>query len=174
MSRLVSPHGGGGLESLLVPKAERKSELERAATLNKATLTSRELSDLLMLGMGAYTPLDGFMNEADWRDCCGDMKTAGGLFWPIPITLSCDADSAAKLTLGNDVALTDGTGKIFGILKLSEKYTIDREFECKHVFRTSDHAHPGVRKVMDQGAINLAGPVRVLTVDHFPDTEAAP
>ena len=172
MSRLVSPHGGGGLESLLVPKAERKSELERAATLNKATLTSREISDLLMLGMGAYTPLDGFMNEADWRGCCGDMKTAGGLFWPIPITLSCDADSAAKLTLGNDVALTDGTGKIFGILKLSEKYTIDREFECKHVFRTSDHAHPGVRKVMDQGAINLAGPVRVLTEDHFPETYA--
>ena len=170
MSRLVSPHGGAGLKPLLTPEADRSAEQERAATLSKVALTSREISDLLMLGMGAYTPLDGFMNEADWRGCCEDMKCADGLFWPIPITLSCDTDEASKLSVGDDVALTDGQGTIFGILTLSEKYTIDRTFESKQVFRTHDTAHPGVQKLMQQGAINLAGPVRVFTEDHFPET----
>jgi sulfate adenylyltransferase len=170
MSRLVSPHGGAGLKPLLTPEADRSAEQERAATLSKVALTSREISDLLMLGMGAYTPLDGFMNEADWRGCCEDMKCADGLFWPIPITLSCDTDEASKLSVGDDVALTDGQGTIFGILTLSEKYTIDRTFESKQVFRTHDTTHPGVQKLMQQGAINLAGPVRVFTEDHFPET----
>ncbi len=170
MSRLVSPHGGAGLKPLLVPEAERQVEVESAASLSKVMVSSREISDLLMLGMGAYTPLDGFMNEADWRGCCQDMKTADGLFWPIPITLSCDGDEAANLTVGQDVALTDEAGTIFGILTLEEKFTIDRTFECEHVFRTADPAHPGASKVLDQGAVNLAGPVRTLNEDHYPKT----
>ena len=170
MSRLVLPHGGSGLKPLLAPVAECQAELEYAASLRNVTLTSREISDLLMLGMGAYTPLDGFMNEADWRGCCQDMKTSGGLFWPIPITLSCDQDTADGLSIGEDVALTNEAGVIFGVLTLSEKYRIDAAFECRHVFRTDDTAHPGVQKVMDQSAVNLAGPVRVLNEDHFPET----
>ncbi len=170
MSRLVSPHGGAGLKPLLVPETERQTEVERAGSLSKVTLSSREIADLLMLGMGAYTPLDGFMNEADWHSCCQDMKTARGLFWPIPITLSCDADEAATLTVGQDVALTDEAGTIFGILTLAEKYSIDKGFECEQVFRTADPAHPGAQKVLSQGAINLAGPVRTLNEDHYPET----
>ena len=170
MSRLVSPHGGARLKPLLVPRAERHGEIERAAALRKVALSSREISDLLMLGMGAYTPLDGFMNEADWRGCCRDMKCADGLFWPIPITLSCDEDSAAGLAVGEDVALTDQAGTLFGVLALSEKYRIDKAYECRQVFRTTDDAHPGAKKVMAQGAVNLAGPVRVLHEDHYPET----
>ena len=170
MSKLVSPHGGAGLKPLLVPEAGRQVAVERARSLSKVMLSSREISDLLMLGMGAYTPLDGFMNEADWRGCCQDMKTSGGLFWPIPITLSCDQDTADGLSIGEDVALTNEAGVIFGVLTLSEKYRIDAAFECRHVFRTDDTAHPGVQKVMDQRAVNLAGPVRVLNEDHFPET----
>ena len=170
MSRLVLPHGGSGLKPLLAPVAECQAELEYAASLSNVTLTSREISDLLMLGMGAYTPLAGFMNEADWRGCCQDMKTSGGLFWPIPITLSCDQDTADGLSIGEDVALANEAGVIFGVLTLSEKYRIDAAFECRHVFRTDDTAHPGVQKVMDQSAVNLAGPVRVLNEDHFPET----
>jgi sulfate adenylyltransferase len=172
MSKLVPPHGGAELKPLLVPEVERPAEIERAASLGRLTLTSREISDLLMLGMGAYTPLDGFMNEADWRGCCEDMKTSGGLFWPIPITLSCEKDTADGLSIGDDVALTNQAGIIFGVLRLSEKYRIDAAYECRHVFRTDDAAHPGVRKVLDQGAVNLAGPVRVLSEDHFPETYA--
>jgi sulfate adenylyltransferase len=133
-------------------------------------MSSREVSDLLMLAMGAYTPLTGFMSEADWRGCCLEMKTAAGLFWPIPITLSCESDLAGGIAVGEEVALVDGAGMIFGILEVAEKYTIDRAFECTHVYRTTDVAHAGVEKVMRQGDINLAGPVTALNEGEYAAT----
>ena len=81
-----------------------------------------------MLGMGAYTPLDGFMGEADWRSCCEHMKLAEGLFWPIPITLSCAQELGDNIGIGEDVALVDSdNGELLGTLIVKEKYTIDRE-----------------------------------------------
>ncbi len=171
MSTLVPPHGGGQLKPLLVPEEARAGELARAETLGKVPLSSREVSDLFMLGMGAYTPLDGFMDEEDWRGCCRDMKLSNGLFWPIPITLSCDEDVADGIAIGDDVALVDGDGgAILGVLTVRGKYGIDKAFEAENVFRTTDTAHPGVQKVMEQGAVNLAGPVRALSEGHFPET----
>ncbi|MBT3549874.1 MAG: sulfate adenylyltransferase [Rhodospirillaceae bacterium] len=170
MSNLVAPHGGGPLHPLLLPEYERVEEKKRAAKLKQVPMSSRELSDLLMLGMGAYTPLQGFMGEADWRGACADMTLASGLFWPIPITLSCSADLADEISEGDDVALCNGSGDIFGVLNVEEKYSIDKAFECHHVFHTDEDAHPGVQKVMAQGAVNLAGPVKVLDEDHYPET----
>jgi sulfate adenylyltransferase len=171
MSQLVQPHGGGALKPLLVPEAERAADLERAASLPAVPMSSREVSDLVMLAMGAYTPLDGFMGEADWRGACVDMKLADGTFWPIPITLSASQENADGLSVGQDVALTDAeTGEIMGILNLAEKYTIDRALECNAVFRTDDPAHPGVQKVMEQGDVNLGGRVTALSEGHFPRT----
>ena len=173
MSNLVPPHGEGSLKPLLLPEAERAEALQRAGRLKQVPLSSREVSDLFMLGMGAYTPLDGFMGEVDWRGCCEHMQLADGLFWPIPITLSCDQDLGDRIDIGEDVALVDGeTGETLGILTVEEKYSIDREFECSHVFRTTDNAHPGVAKVMSQGPVNLGGPVRALSEGHFPETYA--
>ena len=106
MSRLVRPHGGGELEPLLIGAAERAGTLKRADGLKKVPMTSRETSDLIMMAMGAYTPLTGFMGEADWRRVCEDMKMADGLFWPIPITLSADKDCA--VAVADEVALVDG------------------------------------------------------------------
>ena len=88
MSKLVPPHGSDALIPLLAPEAEIAEELKRASTLRKVPMSSRETSDFIMLAMGAYTPLAGFMSKADWRGVCADMKLPGGLFWPIPITLS--------------------------------------------------------------------------------------
>ncbi len=173
MSTLVPPYGAQSLKPLLLPEVERAEEAERARHLKTVPLSSREVSDLLMFGMGAYTPLNGFMGEADWRGCCAHMKLAGGLFWPIPITLSCAQDLADKIGVGEDVALADGeSGELLGILVVEEKYTIDRAFECSHVFRTTDPGHPGVEKVMRQGAVNLGGPLRALSEGHFPKTYA--
>ena len=84
MSKLVPPHGGGPLKPLLVPREKRAEALERAGRLKKVPVTSREVSDLFMLGMGAYTPLDGFMGHDDWRCSVTEMKLANGVFWPIP------------------------------------------------------------------------------------------
>ena len=171
MSKLVPPHGGGVLKPLLIPEADRAGERKRAAGLTAVPMTSRENSDLVMLAMGAYTPLDGFMGSADWRGVCDDMTLAGGLFWPIPTTLSCDRALADSISIEQEVALIDAeSGAVMAIMEVGEKYAIDKERECARVYKTTDPAHPGVAKVMAQGAVNLAGRVRALSEGHFPET----
>ncbi len=169
MSKLVPPHGGGALKPLLVPEVEREEELKRAKTLKQVPMSSRETSDVIMFAMGAYTPLDGFMGRDDWRGVCADMKMADGLFWPIPITLSAEQALAESIKEEEEVALVDGeTGEIMAIMEVREKYTIDRDFECQHVYRTTDDEHPGVQKVKSQGAVNLAGRVLALSEGGYP------
>ena len=169
MSKLVQPHGGGSLKPLLVGKPERDTELRRAESLRKVPMTSRETSDLVMLAMGAYSPLEGFMGHDDWRRVCLEMKLSSGLFWPIPITLSCDPDLAGSIGPGEEVALVDHeSGQIMATMKVTEKYGIDRKLESKEVFRTTDAEHPGVAKVMTQGEVNLAGPVRAIGEGVYP------
>src|SRR5262245_53279694 len=115
MSNLLPPHGGGELMPLLLPEAERAESLTRAKNLIQVPMTSRETSDFLMLAMGAYTPLSGFMAHDDWRGCCADMQLSSGLFWPIPITLSCAKDLADRIAIGDTVALVaEDSGEIMG------------------------------------------------------------
>jgi len=133
-------------------------------------MTSREVSDVLMLAMGAYTPLDGFMGQADWHGVCVDMKLESGVFWPIPITLSCDKELAGDIDAGEEVALVDGeSGEILAVMEVSEKYSPDKELECEHVYRTTDSAHPGVQKVLEQAEVNLAGRVSCLAEGQYPE-----
>lgn len=171
MSKLVLPHGGGPLRPLLVDAPHRAAELRRAEGLKAVPMTSRESSDLVMLAMGAYTPLDGFMGYDDWRGVCSEMKLGSGLFWPIPITLSCRQDLADSIGAGEEVALIDeDSGLVMAVMTVDEKYTIDRQLECSEVFRTTNADHPGVAKVMTQGEVNLAGPVRALSEGVYPRT----
>ena len=167
---LVKPHGNSELDPRLVNEIERSDRLAEASSLKPVRMTSRELSDLLMFGMGAYSPLSGFMGEESWRKSCTDFATDEGLFWPIPITMSVAEDVASSISIGEKVALTDENETIFGTLKIDEKYTIDKELECNEVYRTLNPKHPGVEKVMAQESINLAGSVSVLNEGVYPST----
>ena len=172
MSRLVPPHGSETLKPLLLEGAEREEEMVRARTLKQVPMTSRETSDLIMMGIGAFTPLEGFMGHDDWKGVCEEftMPSMGGLFWPIPITVSAAGDLAGSIAIGEDVALVDAdSGTLMGTMTVTEKYKIDREFECQRVFGTTDLEHPGVQKVMAQEEFNLAGPVRVVSESFFPE-----
>ena len=116
-----------------------------------------------MLGIGGFTPLGGFMTHDDWEGVCNDMRTSDGVFWPIPITLSTDATTADAIAVGEEVALMDPDDDgVLALLRVTEKYRIDKAHECSSVFKTTDAAHPGVQMVMQQGDVNLAGAVRVL------------
>ena len=173
-SQLVEPHGGGSLKPLLLSGALHREESRRAQSLPKVPVSSREKGDLLMLGIGGFTPLDGFMTHADWKGVCNDYKIANGLFWPIPITLSTSKALADGLRTGAAVALTDNeTGEILATMKVAEKYAVNKAQECKSVFKTTDAEHPGVKMVMEQGEINLAGPVKVLSQGGFPEKYGA-
>jgi len=172
MNKLVPPHGSPELKPLLLEGSEREEELKRAAALKKIPMSSRETSDLIMMGIGAFTPLDGFVGKTDWQGCCDtySMPDRKGLFWPIPITLSASEDVAGSVAIGEEVALWDlETEAIVGTMKVTEKYAIDKEHECKEIFRTADPAHPGVQKVLEQGPVNLAGPVKVLSESYYPE-----
>src|SRR5690242_14125971 len=99
MATLVRPHGGGALKALLLEGDARAQELARAKSLKQIRISSRETGDLIMLGIGSFTPLDGYMNRADWKSVCDDMRLANGLFWPIPITLSTDKSTADSIAV---------------------------------------------------------------------------
>ncbi len=170
-SKLVPPHGSDELVILLLEGDAKEAELNKAKSLKQIPLSSRETGDLIMLGIGGFTPLKGFMGKEDWEYVCSEMKmpTYGGTFWPIPVTLSADQDLADSIQVGEEVALySDEFGEIMGTMKVEEKYVIDRQFECQHVYTTTDLEHPGVKMVMDQKAVNLAGPVKVLSEGTFP------
>lgn len=169
MPQLVPPHGSHTLKALMVPEAVRVEESKRADSLRKIPLDTCAVSDIFMLAMGAYTPLDGFMNEADWRDSCVDMKLANGIFWPIPITLPVDKNLADDIRTGEEITLVDAeTDEVLALMVVEEKYANDKALEAEHVYRTTDPQHPGVAKVLQQGDINLAGPVRVLSEGEYP------
>jgi len=144
------------------------AERTRARSLPKLRVSSRERGDLIMLGIGGFTPLEGFMTRADWEGVCDGYRTASGLFWPIPITLSTDEGVAEGIKTGAEIALVDpDSDEILATMRVSEKYRIEKAHECMSVFKTTDAAHPGVKLVLEQGDVNLAGPVKVLSDGGF-------
>jgi sulfate adenylyltransferase len=169
MAQLVPPHGSASVKPLLLPTAERAEAAKRAERLRKVPLDSRAVSDVFMLAMGAYTPLDGFMGHDDWRGSCRDMKLTGGVFWPIPITLPVAQDLADSIRDGEEVTLTDAeSGETLAVMQVREKYAIDKSLEAGQVYRTTDPKHPGVAKVLEQGNVNLAGRVAALSEGAYP------
>jgi sulfate adenylyltransferase len=169
VAKLIRPHGSDELMALLLEGEALKDELAKAKTLPQWKMSSRETGDTIMLGIGGFTPLQGFMSKADWEGVCKDMRMSNGIFWPIPVTLSVDEDFAKSLKKGTEIALLSAdTGEIMATMKVEDTYTIDKAFECQHVFRTTEIEHPGVKMVMEQKAVNVAGPVKVLSESYYP------
>ena len=168
---LVNPHGPEKkLKLLLLQGKELQGERERAKTLPHVRMNSRETSDLIMMAIGAFTPLAGFMGRADWKGVCAEYRTGQGFFWPIPITLSTSKEQSNSLREGQEVGLVDEeTGDLLGSLTVQERYAIDKAHECQQIFKTTDPEHPGVAKVMGQGEVNLAGPVKVFSESYYPE-----
>jgi sulfate adenylyltransferase len=170
------PHGGTLIDR--VPQGtKRQDALDRAASLPSVTIGSVALSDLELIGNGAFSPLTGFMGEADYRGVVDDMRLSSGLVWSIPITLSVSRETADGLAIGQEVSLQDEDGRIVGILELAEKFSYDREHEAQQVFRTTEDAHPGVARIYAGGEVYLGGDVWVLDGPQnppFPDYRRTP
>jgi len=170
MGSLVSPHGRSTLSPLIAPKQKLAAVERHARNLIQIPMTSREKSDLLLMAMGAYTPIKGFLGEADWTNICANMRLDDGLFWPIPITLSVAKSLAKNITIGDEVVLIDPEDNDLpmAILTVTEKYLPDLGFECKHVFGTTNKAHPGVKNILTQKEVNLGGKIVVFEEGNFP------
>jgi len=184
MSNLIPPHGGKGLTCCLLEGAALDAEKTKAEGLKKIEISPREKGDLIMMGIGGFSPLTGFMTKADWKGVCDNFLMSDGTFWPIPVTLSADKADADAINIGDDIALYDPEGKIImATMNVTEKYEMtqaDKEYECEKVFMgegtktTKDFwevardDHPGVQMVMNQKDVNLAGPVKVLSEGDYP------
>jgi sulfate adenylyltransferase len=155
------PHGGTLIDR--APSgAARDGAIERAASLPSITIGSVAASDLELIGNGAFSPLTGFMGEADYRSVVDSMRLANGLPWSIPVTLAVGREDGDALETGGEVALKDEDGRLLGILELAEKYTYDPQHEAQQVFRTTEDAHPGVARIYAAGPVYLGGDVTVL------------
>lgn len=169
MSKLVPAHGGT-LKPRLLTGNELTTEMERAKSLPVVRMSSRETSDLIMIGMGAFSPLEGFMLENDYKGVVGDMHMADGTLWPIPITLSVSKEQADTFKEGQEVALVDDeTNEMMGSMVIQQKYGYDKQHEAKNVFRTDEEAHPGVAKVYAQNDVLLGGPIKTFSEGEFPE-----
>ncbi len=161
MSSLSIPHGGVLIDRM-VPPGQRAELERRAAEFPKLTLNARERSDLDLIAVGAYSPIEGFMGRKDYECVRDTMHLANGLPWTLPIILAVDQDQAASLRDGRDVALTDETGAIVAIQHLEERYQRDKGQAARSIYRTEDRKHPGVDYLFRRGEVLLGGKVDVL------------
>ncbi len=160
---LLAPHGGA-LIITMAGERERAELQERALSLSHVEVGSRQLADLEMLAIGAYSPLGGFMTKADYLGSVNDMHLSNGLPWSVPITLSTTSEQAATLKEGSEIALVNAQGTLQAIMTLEEKFDYDKQLEARKVYRTTDEAHPGVKVIYEQGDVLLGGPVRVMAL----------
>lgn len=160
---------GGKLISRLVT-GERAAELEaEARELHVLRLNPFELSDLEMLAIGAFSPLEGFMTQADYTSVVRDKRLAGGLPWTLPITLAISSPEAQNMHRVREVALADPAGARVGVMRIDDVFFRDREAEAREVFRAADSAHPGVRHIASQSEWLIGGPIEVF---RRPDTHS--
>lgn len=163
----IEPHGGQ-LINRIATSAEKEEFLAQADKLPRVQLDERATSDLVMIAIGGFSPLNGFMAQDDYEKVVEDMHLVNGTAWAIPVTLSVSEEVAEPLKEGNWVRLDDSHGKFVGILELTQKYRYNKSHEAVNVYRTDDINHPGVKVVYDSGAINLAGPIWLLERDSHP------
>jgi sulfate adenylyltransferase len=163
----IAPHGGH-LINRIVPPAERQEFLDQADRLPRIQLDDRATSDLVMIAIGGFSPLNGFMEQVDYEQVVTDMHLSNGLPWSIPVTLSVSEEIAEPLQEGSWIRLDDAEGQFIGILELTQKYRYNKRHEAINVYRTDEETHPGVAVIYQQGPINLAGPIWLLERQPHP------
>ncbi len=162
---LIAPHGGALIINM-AGESERAALQERAGSLPQFEVGSRQLADLEMLAIGAYSPLHGFMTKADYLGSVNDMHLASDLPWSIPITLATSTEQAANIKEGSEIALVNAQGTLQAVMTIEEKFGYDKQLEASKVYRTTDEAHPGVKVVYEQGDVLLGGPVRIVALQQ--------
>ena len=179
---LVPPHGGKGLVCSLLTGSDLDAEKQKAAGLKKIQISAQAKGDLIMMGIGGFSPLDGFMTQADWKGVCEKMLLSDGTFWPVPVMLTASKADADEINVGDEIAL-EREGEIYATQKVTEKFEMteeDKKWESELVYKgegedsqgdfmkTALEDHPGVQMVMARKAICLSGPVKVLSEGEYP------
>lgn len=151
---LLLPHGGSLVNRQFTNVDYNQNQI-------KIELDPISLSDLECLSNGAFSPLDSFMNKAEYEGVLHDMRLSSGLPWSVPITLPVTEDKAKQLTKQHE-ALLIYENTIYGKIEITDIYKPDKLLEVKQVYRTEDITHPGVRNVMNRGSWYVGGRVTLV------------
>ncbi|WP_407267956.1 sulfate adenylyltransferase [Radiobacillus sp. PE A8.2] len=163
---LIKPHGGV-LVNREVKGKERETAVSQAESLKSLQLSAWAISDLELIGIGGFSPLTGFMSQADYEGVVHNTRLADGTVWSIPITLAVTIEQANQYQVGETIALQGEDGVVYGTLQVEEKYNYDKKLEAEKVYGTTDEAHAGVQKLYERGDVYLAGPITLLNrPDH--------
>ncbi|GMX60217.1 sulfate adenylyltransferase [Paenibacillus elgii] len=162
MGENIRPHGGT-LINRVIEGEKRTTLLEHAATLYPLKIDAWTISDLDLIGVGAFSPLTGFLGEQDYHSVVERMRLKDGTVWSIPITLAVEPQIANDLVIGQEVALVGAQdGIVYGIIEVQSIYHVDQRKEALNVFKTDDEAHPGVQKLFSRPSTYVGGPIQVL------------
>jgi sulfate adenylyltransferase len=168
MAGLIEPHGGKLVNRIATGNA-RDALVMEAEGLPRIDLSNKQSCDVEMIGIGAFSPLTGFMGKADFDGVVGGMKLADGNIWPLPITLSVDKANAPAA--GARVGLYAPNGVLQAVMTVNEVYDHDRAAEAKIFFggAEDDGQHPGAEAVKAEGDTCLGGPIEVVNVCVDPE-----
>ena len=170
------PAHGGSLQNRIIPSSEVQNVQEEAKKYPQIPITKRLHADIEMIAIGGFSPLEGFLNEADYKSVVSKMRLANGLVWPIPITLDVGQSVKENLKPGQPAAL-NLEGEIVAVIHVEDIYSFDKKAEARNVYKTEDEKHPGVAAVYAKGDFLVGGKIDVLkTQDHadFPDYNLTP
>ena len=169
MNHLIEPHGGKLCE-LIVSETRRKQLQEESLQYSSFTLNDRQLCDIEMLLNGGFSPLKGFLGQADYNSVLADNRLSDGTVWPIPITLDVSENFSQKLQAGDKIVLRDHEGVALGVLTISDKWSPDLQNEAEKVYGSSDILHPAVNYLLHQsGKVYLGGEIEGV---EYPDSES--
>jgi ATP sulfurylase/adenylyl-sulfate kinase len=169
--KLIRPHGGELVDRVL-HGTEREKLAERAKSLPAVTLDERAAADVENIGVGAFSPLKGFMTSKDYLRVVREMRLENGLPWSVPVTLAVSAGQAEGIRVGGELALRVPDGRIVAVLEVSDKFVPDKELEAREVYRTTDDKHPGVAYLKACGEVYVGGEIRVLERPLSPEFPA--
>ena len=158
---LIEPHGKQLINRSLEGN-ERQDLFEQAHALPRITLSTRNIADLQCIATGIYSPLEGFVNEAEYKSIVDTMRLSSGLAWSIPVTLQIPEAEAEKCRLDSKIALAHPNGEILAVMTVESKFTPDQDHEAQQVYLTTEDAHPGVKAMKAEGPVYLGGPISLV------------
>lgn len=164
----IAAHGGALVNRLLSPDESSRIDAEFSNS-EGLRLSARELSDVELIANGGFSPLDGFMGEADYVSVRDTSRLRNGLPWTIPVTLAVTEERARKMAPGDPIPLRDESGTLHAVLHFKEKFTYDKKLEAREVYRTEDDAHPGVSALYRQGDVLIGGDIDAVRLPKHSD-----